>query len=128
MGADLLVFPDVVVLSRSGGHQRPEIPLLVLAHVQETGADGREKPLVQARSVIITLEIVALEWKVCERVRAIHEHFDSEWTRQLDDLTHRHYLSGEIGDVRHFDDFGLRRDRSAELFNEIVVRGLRYLK
>src|SRR5438128_11026577 len=109
MGADLLVFPDVDILSRSGGDQRPEIFLLVLAHVQETGADGREKPLVQARSVIITLEIVALEWKVCERVRAIHEHFDSEWTRQLDDLTHRHYLPCAIGDVRLLDHCRLRR-------------------
>src|SRR3989442_14141884 len=112
MGADLLVFPDVVVLSRSRGHQRPESFLLVLAHVQETGADGREKPLVQARSVIITLEIVALGWKVCARVRAIHAHFDSEWTRPLDDLPHRPYLPGESGDVRLPDHFGLRRDRT----------------
>src|SRR5439155_24967205 len=123
MSPNLLVLPDVVVLSRSGRHQRPEIFLLVLAHVQEAGTHRREKPFVQARSVIITLEIVALEWKVRKRVRTIHEHLDSERTRQLDDLTHRHYLTGEIGDVCYFDDLGPRCDRSTELLYEIVVRG-----
>src|SRR5450759_42468 len=77
MSADLLVLPDVVVLSRSRGHERPEILLLVLPHVQESSAHRREQPLVKTRSVIVALEIVALERKVCERVRAIHEHFDS---------------------------------------------------
>src|SRR5450756_1930516 len=128
MSADLLVLPDVVVLSRSRGHERPEILLLVLPHVQESSAHRGEQPLVKTRSVIVALEIVALERKVRERVRAIHEHFDSQRARHLHDLPHRHDLPCEVRHVRDLDHLRARSYCRSELFYDVIVRRRRDLE
>src|SRR6266516_6192777 len=102
MGADLLVFPDVVVLFGRCGHEWPKILLLLFAHVEEAGPHRREQPFVKARAIVVAFEIVPLEWEMRERARAVDEHLDPQWPRHLHYLSHRHYLTGEIGDVCHF--------------------------
>src|SRR5689334_12875525 len=58
MGSNLLVLANVVVLLGVRRHQRPEILLLLLPDVEEAGANGSEQPFVQARSVVIAVQVV----------------------------------------------------------------------
>ncbi len=109
-------------------HHRPQRLDLVAPDVEEARPDRGVQPLVQRRAVVVDVEIVAREGEVREGVRAIHEDLDPLLPRHLHDLPHRENLPGEVGDVRDFDDAGARRDRRAELLDDVVVRRRRHLE
>src|SRR5205809_561006 len=69
MRADFLKLSNVVVLFRVCCHQRLQLSDFGLSDIQEAGAVRREQPLVQARSIVVTVQVSVLERKVCERVR-----------------------------------------------------------
>src|SRR6185437_5067350 len=50
--ADLLVLANVGGVLRDRPHEGPQTGNLVATHVEEPGADGRERPLVQGRPVV----------------------------------------------------------------------------
>ena len=60
--------------------------ILLLADVEEPRADRREEPLVQARPVVVALEVVALEREVGEGVRAVDEHLDAALAAEAHDV------------------------------------------
>ena len=128
MRADLLVLPDVRDVACARSHQRPELLDLGLAHVQESGSDGRQRPLVQRCAVVVAVEFVPLEREVIERVRAVHEYLDPERAGHLHDVPHRHDLPREVRDVRDFDDFRLWRDGLPELLHDVGIARRRNLE
>ena len=92
---------------------------LLLADVEEPGADRREEPLVEARAVVVAFEVVALERKVREGMRAVDEDLDAALARHPDDLADGQDLPGQVRDVRDLDDPGPRRDRPAEAVDDV---------
>ena len=121
VGADLFVFPDVLVLLGRGGHERPEFFLLVFPHIQESCADGNQQPLVETGSVVVAPELVAREGEVGVGMGAVDEYLDSAGPREIHQLLHRHDLAGEVGDVGDFDDAGAGGDGGLELIDDILL-------
>ena len=71
------------LLRRAGAAvQRPGRRDAIAAHVEEAGVVRREQPLVQARAVVVALEIAQLEREVRERVRAVDDGQDAALPRQ----------------------------------------------
>src|SRR5262249_10658299 len=68
--ADLLELADVggVLLIRS--HQRPQAGDFRLANIQEACAVRRQQPFVQARAVIVAIQIGVFVWEMREKMRA----------------------------------------------------------
>src|SRR5262245_45654290 len=80
---NLLDFPDVLRHFRRRGHQRPQACDLRPANVEEASSMGRQEPLVQARSVVVAIEIVVAEGKLRESVRAVNYGLDPACTGKL---------------------------------------------
>ena len=118
--ADLFKLPNVVVLFFLRGHQRPQLSDLRLSDVQKAGAVRREQPLMQARSIVVTVQVGVLEREVSECVRAVDDDFDAALASHLADSLDRKYLPGEVGDVTDKDHFGLRSDRALEPLIQII--------
>ena len=59
----------------------------------------REQPLVQARPVIIAVEVRVLEREVREGMRAVNDDFDAALAPHLAYALYGKYLPGEIRDV-----------------------------
>ena len=78
---------------------------------------------MQARAVVVAVEIRVLERKVREGVRAVDDHFDAALAAHLADSLDREYLPGEIGDVANVNDAGARRDRALEPLIQIIHDG-----
>ena len=53
--------------------QRPEPRDVLSAHVQKSGSDRREQPLVQARAVVVAAKIGDLEGELREGVCAVDD-------------------------------------------------------
>src|SRR5688500_5561377 len=128
MSADLLVFANFLVLLLRRGHQRPQLLLLLLLHVEKAGADRRKQPLMEACPVVIAAEIASLEGKVRESMSAVHENLDPPRSRELDDSPQGHYLSAEIRHVSDLDDFRPRSPRRAECLPAVVAARRRHLQ
>src|SRR5436189_1295403 len=62
--ADRLEFADVVVLTLRCSLQRPGLRDVFLPHIQQAVADRRQQPLMQADTVVITLEVAQCEGEV----------------------------------------------------------------
>ena len=121
MGADLLELADVLVHFRRGRHHRPHLPDLGASHIEEAGPDRCREPLVEARAVVIAVEVALREREMGVRMRAIHDYFDPPRTAQLRDLLHREDLAREIRDVADMNDFGARRDRFLDASRQVVL-------
>ena len=65
----------------------------------------REQPFMQARAVIIAIQIRMLEWKMRERVRAVHYDFDSALAAQTAYSLYGKYLPRQVSDVTDQYDF-----------------------
>src|SRR4051812_16025421 len=121
MCSNLLVLPDVIILSLRSSHERPELRLFFFSHIKKSGSDRREQPLVKTRPVVIGSELVTREREMRERMRAVDENFDSARLREVDELPDRHYLPSEIRNVRNLDDLRVRRDCRLELVNDVLL-------
>src|SRR5687768_7390709 len=121
MRPDLLELSDVVVLILRRRHERPQLLLFVLSDIEESSADRRQQPFVEARPVVVGAEIIALEWEMRERVSPIDQNFDSARPREIDELANRHDLAGEIRDVRNLYDSRPRSDGCLELIDDVSL-------
>ena len=119
--ADLLELAHVLVHLGRGRHHRPDLRDLGATDVQESGTDRRREPLVQARPVVIAIQLVAREREMRVRVRSIYDHFNTARSAQLADLLHREDLPGEVRDVADVDDLGTRRDRGFDPSRQIIL-------
>src|SRR5215471_2793698 len=102
---DLLELPDVLPLCRGRGLERPGPGDAVLAHVEKPVADRRAQPLVQARAVIIALEIAKLEWEVRRSMRAVDDCHDAALARHVAQALNWEELPGQVGDVAEMEQF-----------------------
>ena len=92
-----------------------------LAHVEEAGVVRRQQPLVQARAVVIHLEVAQLEREVRNRVRAVDDGEDAALAREPREPLHREQLPAEVRDVTEVHHLGLRRDRLLEPLIQVVL-------
>src|SRR5262249_9105800 len=122
--ADLLELADVggVLLFRS--HQRPQAGDFRFANIQEACAVRRQQPFVQARAVIVAIQIGVFVWEMRESVRAVDYRLDAARARHLADAFDRINLPAQVGDVAEMDDACTRRDVALENIGDFI-RALR---
>src|SRR3954466_3429409 len=121
MCPDLLVFANVFVLRRCSCHQRPQLPDLLFADVEEASSNRREQPLMETGAVIIRAELVSRKREMAERVRSINENFNPARTSEFHELADRHDLPREVRDVRQLDDFRFRSYSGCELVDDVLL-------
>jgi hypothetical protein len=95
--------------------------ILSRRNVEETRADRRVQPFVQAGAVVVRAQLVAAEGEMREGVGAVHEDLNALRFGQIDDPAHGCDVTRLEADVHHFDHAGARRDRRRDLLDERVV-------
>src|SRR2546423_720064 len=83
---------------------------------------------MQARAVVIAIELIAREREMRVGMRAVHDHFDPSGASHLADPLYRKDLARKIRDMADVDDLGARRDRRFKAACQIVLRGWRHGK
>ncbi len=81
---------------------------------------------MQARPVVVAVEVVALEREVGKGMRPVHDDLDAPLAPHSADLAYREDLPGEVGDVADEDDPGARSHRPTETVGELVEAGRRH--
>src|SRR5436190_1055612 len=79
----------------------------------------RRQPLVQACSVIVTFQIVAVKIEVGECMRPVHDYRDAVLATEPADIPDRKNLACQKYDVATQHHARLRRDRSAEYLDQL---------
>jgi hypothetical protein len=78
---------------------------------------------VQARAVVVHLEVAQLEREVRHRVRAVDDGDDAAGAGHARQVLHREDLAGEVGDVAEVQHLGARGDRAFEQAEQRLARG-----
>src|SRR5262249_30950332 len=94
MSADLLVLADVLVERRGGTPPRPDRLQLRLADVEGNRPGRGPQPPVPAAPPVNTLQGVAPEWEMGERMGAVDEDRDALRPAQPHDVADRQDLAG----------------------------------
>jgi hypothetical protein len=80
---------------------------------------------VQARAVIVAIQIVVFIWEVREGVRAVNNRLEAAGARQLADALDRIDLPAQVGNVAEMDDASARRDIALEEIGDLILAGRR---
>ena len=126
MGPDLLELAHVLVHLGRRRHHRPDLGDLRPADVEEPRADRRREPLVEARAVVVAVQLVTGKREMRVGVRPVHDHLDAARPAQLADLLHGKDLPRQVRDVTDVDDLGARRDRGFDAARQILLRRRRH--
>ncbi len=97
-------------------------------HVQKARAHRRQQPLVQARAVVVALEIGEREREMRERMCAVDDRLDAALAGHPADVADREDLPGEVRDVADVDHFRAWRDRLLEPAKQVRLIGRRHGK
>src|SRR5262245_38448534 len=120
MRTDFLKLAYIVPVLFFGSHQRPEVRDFRFTNIKETCAVRRAQPFVQARAVVIAIQILMAVWKMSERMRAVDDRLDATCARHPANLFDRKNLSGEIRDMAEMNDPGPRRNIILEELDELI--------
>src|SRR5688572_23648697 len=94
MCSDLLEFSYVRSLLVFRSHQRPYSRYLFLSHIKHPRAFRRVEPFVQRSAKVVTLQIVAFEIELRERMGPIDDRLDPTRAGHFADLAHGVDLAG----------------------------------
>ena len=120
MRPDLFELADVLAPGLACRRQRPQRLDVLPPDVEESRADRRQQPLVQAGAVEVTAEILHLEREVRERVSAVHDRLDASAPRLVANRLDRKYLSGQVRDVTEVQHLRRRRDGADQSIGELA--------
>src|SRR5207249_771890 len=119
----LLEFSNVFAQGMVRPHHRPDVGDFGFPHVEHAGADRGQQPFMQRSAVVIAVEILLAEGKLCEGVRAVDDDLYSAGASQLTDLLYGKNLAGSVGDVAYMDDLRLRREVFFDAVGEKIETG-----
>src|SRR5262249_53797998 len=90
-------------------------------NIKEASAVRRQQPLVQARAVVVAIQIVVFIGEMREGVRAVDNRLDAARARQLADAVGRINLPAPVGDVTEMYDASARRDVALENLDDLIL-------